>query len=87
MVATFCLGGLAISGVIRSSCTFLVKRARRRAASRGVGVVLLGCGVIVHEASSLCNDRFESTLGSMFHEPDCTSFDSVFCDFRSFVAC
>ena len=42
MVAIFYLGGLAINGDIRSSCTSSVNRARRRAASRGVGVASLG---------------------------------------------
>ena len=42
MVATFCLGGLAIRDGIRSSCTSSVNRARHRAASRGVGVASLG---------------------------------------------
>ena len=42
MVDTFCLGGLAINGDIRLSRTSSVNRARRGAASCGVGVMSLG---------------------------------------------
>ena len=42
MVATFCLDGLTINGDIRLSCTSSVNHARRRVASRGVGIASLG---------------------------------------------
>jgi hypothetical protein len=42
VVASFCLGGLVINGDCRFSYTSSVNRARHRAASRGVGITLLG---------------------------------------------
>ena len=45
LVVAFCRGGVTIKSDLRFSCTSSVNRARRRAASRGVGVVLLGSGV------------------------------------------
>jgi hypothetical protein len=46
VVATFCLGGLAIKGDFHlMSYTSSVNRARRQATSPSVGVTLLGVGV------------------------------------------
>jgi hypothetical protein len=67
VVATFCLGGLAIKGDFRlMSCTSSVNRARRQAASPSVGVTLLGVGVpsVISSAMPGCPTRDGVSYGS-----------------------